>query len=178
MQALLKDSQKWVDIDIEFLFCDQYNTKDGRRIFDKDISAIRDDARRNMGKCRYCGALIKRGEEEMHFSAMEKKGCTGCFWCIERTCDSKTSTETNATTNAKGERVVETMQRVCTYHKSVGANRESNCALKECRRMGVSWFTPENTFFLKYPNGADDITDFDRLQMHGFQLDAARLKAL
>lgn len=180
MKALLKDGQEWVDIDTSYLFRDQYNTSDGRRIFDKDISAIRDDARRNMGKCRYCGALIKRGEEEKHFAERESKGCTGCFWHMERTVDSKTSTETNATIDENGERAtvktkttIETIKRVCTYSESCCANCECDCTLKECRRLGVSWFTPENTFFLKYPHGLDDITDFDRLQLNGFRRDDA-----
>lgn len=181
MQALLKAGQKWVDIDTSNLFRNQYNTANGRRIFDKDISAIRDDARRNMGECRYCGALIKRGEEEKHFTEMESKGCTGCFWYTERAVDSKTSTETNTTINENGESVtvqtkttIETIKRVCTYSENDRANRWSSCTLKECRRLGISWFTPENTFFLKYPNGLDDITDFDRLQINGFQFDNMR----
>lgn len=178
MKALLKDGQKWVDIDTSTLFRNQYNTADGKRIFDKDISAIRDDARRNMGKCRYCGALIKRGEEEKHFTEMESKGCEGCFWYKERAVDSKTSTETNTTTDENGESVtvqakttIETIKRVCTYSENGLANREGDCTLKECRRLGISWFTPENTFFLKYPNGLNDITDFDRLQLNGFRRD-------
>lgn len=181
MKALLKDSQKWVDIDTSTLFRTQYNTADGRRIFDTDISAIMDDARRNMGKCRYCGALIKRGEEEKHFTEMENKGCAGCFWHMERAVDSKTSTETNTTINENGESVtvqtkttIETLKRVCTYSENGRADREGDCTLKECRRLGISWFTPENTFFLKYPNGLDDITDFDRLKMNGFQFDNMR----
>lgn len=179
MKALLKDGKKWIDIDTTCLFNNQYNTTDDKRIFDRDILAIKDDARRNMGKCRYCGALIKRGEEEKHFIERENKGCAGCFWYRERATDTKTSTETNTTINENEERVtvktkttVETLERVCTYSENGrGAERESGCTLKECRRMGVEWFTPENTFFLKYPNGMNDITDLDRLKLRGFVFD-------
>lgn len=184
MKALLKDRKTWVDIDTSCLFNNQYNTMDGKRIFDKDITAIQDDARRGMGKCRYCGALVKRGEEEKHFSERENKGCAGCFWQRERATDSKTTTETTTTTNENGERVtiktrttVEKLEKVCSYTENDHGTKSSGCTLKECRCMGIEWFTPKNTFFLKYPNGFDDITDFDRLEMRGFIVSQDRLNA-
>ena len=176
MKALL-NSGEWVNIDTSCLFHDQYNTEDGKRIFDKDISRIVDDVRPGMGRCKYCGALVKRGEEEKHFQEKEKKGCAGCFWQRDRVKDRKV---TNSVQFQGRERItvkttVEKIEKVCSYGES--NQNTSGCALKECRRMGIDWFTPDNTFFLKYPDGFSSIPDIDKLEMRGFVFDDRRLNA-
>lgn len=170
MKALLK-SGEWVEIDTRCLFKNQYNTKDGKRIFDQDISCIVDDVRNGMGKCRYCGALVKKGEEEKHFQEQENKGCTGCFWHQDKLISRKIGTpKIEETTNENGEIVTKRTvittskyEKVCTYK-----DKHSECTRKEHRLKGVEWFTPENTFFLKYPNGFSDIPEIDKLKTRGF----------
>lgn len=183
MKALLKDEKTWVDIDTTYLFENQYNTVDGKRIFDQDIKAIQDDARAGMGKCRHCGAMVKRGEEEKHFYDVEKAGCAGCFWYRNSVIDSNTTTETKTATGENGAQItktikttVEHLEKVCTYGKRVRENK-ADCTLKECRAYGISWFTPENTFFLKYPGGFETIPEIDKLPARGFILDEYRLNA-
>lgn len=167
MKALL-NSGEWVNIDTSYLFHNQYNTEDGRRIFDKDISRIVDDERPGMGRCKYCGALIKRGEEEKHFQEREKKGCSGCFWQRDRVKDRKieNSVQQQGSEKITVRTTVEKIEKVCSYGES--NENTSGCALKECRRMGIEWFTPENTFFLKYPNGFSSIPEVDKLKIRGF----------
>lgn len=173
MQAKLKSTGEWIDIDTKYLFNNQYNTTGNARIFDRDISAIRDDARKNMGRCRYCGAMVKRGEEEAHYTEREKNPCSKCFWFRARVIDSKTETETTTETGPDGERITtmtrttrEKLQKECTYSNASSAR--ADCTNKECRKYGIDWFTTENTFFLKYPNGLDDITEIDKLETRGF----------
>lgn len=173
MKALLKNSNEWITIDTTALFNNQYNTADGKRIFDRDILAIKDDARKDMGKCKYCGALVKRGEEEKHFLERENRGCNGCFWLRDKVIERNTTVDKNTTTENSGERktvktvtTIEKMQRVCTFSEC--SSCKSNCTLTECRAYGIEWFTPENTFFLKFPNGFNDITDIDKLKARGF----------
>lgn len=59
MKALLK-SGKWAEIDTRYLFHNQYNTIEGKRIFDSEILRVVDDVRGEYGKCRYCGAYARR----------------------------------------------------------------------------------------------------------------------
>ena len=176
MKALL-NSGEWVNIDTSCLFHDQYNTEDGKRIFDKDISRIVDDVRPGMGRCKYCGALVKRGEEEKHFQEKEKKGCTGCFWQRDRVKGRKVknSVQFQGRERITVKTTVEKIEKVCSYGES--NQNTSGCALKECRRMGIDWFTPDNTFFLKYPDGFSSIPDIDKLEMRGFVFDDRRLNA-
>lgn len=178
MKALLKNGE-WVEIETTYLFHDQYNTKD-KRIFDKDIARIVDDVRLGLGKCRYCGAMVKRGEEHKHFEEQENKTCSGCFWYHDRLVSStKQPATVERTTNENGETVtrktvttVSQYEKVCTYKEEHG-----ECTHKECRRMGIDWFTPENTFFLKYPNGFDNIPEVDKLSNRGFMVDNRLLNA-
>jgi len=174
MEALEKSTNKWIEIETNYLFDNQYNTVDGRRIFDRDIKAIRNDARVGMGRCEYCGAMVKRGEEEKHFAEQEAKSCVGCWYYRDRLLDRKVDQKKTDSTNEKGEKIVTTTKTIvetykprCTYNDAAQANR-TDCTYKECRRAGIFWFTSDNTFFLKYPNGFDDITDFDRLVIRGF----------
>lgn len=176
MKALL-NSGEWVNIDTSYLFHNQYNTKDGKRIFDKDIARIVDDERPGMGRCKYCGALIKRGEEEKHFQEREKEGCSGCFWQCDRVKDHKveTSVQVQGSKKITVKTTVEKIEKVCRYDES--NKNTSGCVLKECRRMGIDWFTPDNTFFLKYPDGFSSIPEIDKLEMRGFVFDDCRLNA-
>lgn len=168
MKALLKDGKTWVEIDASCLFNNQYNTTNGKRIFDEDIIAIRDDNRRNMGKCRYCGALVRHGEEEKHFQEREAHTCAGCFWRRERAKSKQTTTGVKM---KGGKRVtvkttVEELEDVCGYGEPSGY--KADCTFKECRQYGIEWFTPENTFFLAFPDGLPIIPDIAHFEEAGF----------
>jgi hypothetical protein len=77
---ILKGLQgKWVEVDTEFLFTDQFNTVvvegvtgSGARIDLVDVAEIKDDVRQGLQKCQYCfgydknkdGACDRCGKEE------------------------------------------------------------------------------------------------------------------
>ena len=168
MKAVLKNGLT-VEIDTSCLFDNQYNLfpgdgeKNGKRIFDADIVRIIDDARVNMGKCGYCGAMVRRGEEEKHFAEEEAKidHCDGCFWWQNKLVGSN---------HDRGKPVREVMpdgkireiststdtyiwEKECAHKPKYGGV----CTHKLHRRYGINWFTPENTFFLKYPDGFNQI---------------------
>lgn len=175
MKALLKTGE-WVEIDTACVFHDQYNTTDNKRIFDKDISRIVDDVRNGLGRCKYCGAIIRKGEEEKHFSEMESKPCSGCFWQRERVVSRKVERGVQITGNERTtiKTTVETLENVCSYKERYP---EAGCTNCEHRRMGIDWFTPKNTFFLRYPDGFSSIPEVDKLKTRGFVFDDHRLNA-
>lgn len=174
MKAVLKTG-KTVDIDTSFLANNQYNTVDRQRIFDGEILAIIDDARVGRGVCKYCGATVNRGEEEKHFAEVEEKikSCDGCFWDRKKcVCKNEISSDTQVE-ELPGGRLKETrtvtteyiMQPYCEHEVKYG-----HCVHEECRSYGINWFVPENTFFLKYPNGFDEIqVDAEHLVKCGFE---------
>ena len=172
MKALLKTGE-WVEIDTACLFHDQYNTTANKRIFDRDIVRIVDDARIGMGRCKYCGAMVRRGEEHKHFEEQENKTYSGCFWYQDRLVSStkqpptveRTTSENGETVTRKTVTTVSQYEKVCTYKEKYGG-----CTNTECRRMGIDWFTPENTFFLKYPDGFASIPAVDKLANRGFMV--------
>lgn len=178
MKALLKTGE-WVEIETTHLFHDQYNTAD-KRIFDRDIVRIVDDARIGMGRCKYCGAMVKRGEEEKHFQEKEQKSCNGCFWYGNKLVSTeKQPPQVEVIKDENGETVTRKTvvttshyEKVCRYKEKYGG-----CTNTECRRMGIDWFTPENTFFLKYPDGFSSIPEVEKLKTRGFVLEDPRLNA-
>ena len=101
-QYLKNNEGNWIEVETAHLFTNQYNTKDFR-LFDSHIEAVENDARIDKGKCKYCGAILNKGE-------------------------------------------------VCRVHP-------------ECNKYGIEWFTPENTYFLKYPNGIKQI-EIEFLSIH------------
>lgn len=164
MKALLKDSfrskkefaGKWVEIDTSCLFNDQYNTTeaDGNmRIFDSDVVKIEDDARIGKGRCAYCGAIVELGKEEEHFKSEESKPCDGCFWYQRKYDDSHTEESDNGSVIVKTTTTL--YHRECCYGSSSGCH--TTCTNKEHRAMGINWFTPNNTYFLRHPLGAFSI---------------------
>lgn len=185
MFAIMKTGER-VEIDTACLFDNQYNTVDGRRIFDKDIKRIENDARVNMGRCRYCGRIVKRGEEEKHFSEMESQTCENCngrkcFWWSDKLIKYERGPETTETTvNEQGETIttrtttrIEKWEKRCSYERDT---RGATCTLKAHRIYGIEWFTPENTFFLKYPGGLETIPAADKLSVRGFTYQYGRME--
>ena len=174
MKAVLKNGLT-VEIDTTHLFNDQYNLypdSDGRaeRIFDGQIVRIIDDARPGMGRCRYCGKMIRRGEEEDHFRAEESRPCEHCWWYQDRRIsvdqgpahESKSVGSDGRVTVRKVRTTVEIYEKQCAHKEKHGC-----CSNFEHRRLGIDWFTPENTFFLKNPDGFAPIQT-DGLTKHGF----------
>jgi hypothetical protein len=170
MRALLK-SGEWVEIDTSCLFNNQYNTTEeygNKRIFDGEIQRIEGDVRLGLGKCKYCGAIVSRNDEDKHFLDRESKGCDKCFWYRDRIISQEKPIKENKVvivdlpdgTQKKTVHTTETRTTVyekqCTYSE-VGSSR-TDCTNKECREYGIEWFTPDNCYFLKYPNGTDDYT--------------------
>lgn len=138
MKAQLKNG-KWVEIDTSILFHVQYNTMDGKRIFDRDIKRIVDDERPGMGRCRYCGAMVKRGEEEKHFQERESGSCAGCFWYCNRVIDrqSKTAVEVKDGEKITVKTTVEKFEKYCEYTRAEAVKRLKEYRENSCGRFAV-----------------------------------------
>ena len=162
MEAVLKNGTV-EQIDTTYLFNDQYNTVSGKRIFDGEILEIRGDVRYGLGKCRYCGKMVRRGEEEEHYRQKESEknpeGCRKCFWFSKGlVCGNSEVVSKSETRDDQNHIVVETVEKHtkvyeehCRYEDTDSA--KAPCCKMECRIYGIEWFTPENTFFLRNPKG-------------------------
>lgn len=70
---LKRSAGKWVNVEIDHLFTDQYNTSK-YRLFDGQVSAVRNDARKDKGKCKWCGKMVNTGEKCGRFEECDKYG--------------------------------------------------------------------------------------------------------
>lgn len=142
----------WVDVDTAYLFNDQYNLKDyGLRVYDSDIDAVQDDARRGLVKCGYCGKQFHSMEElTRHYEAEEASAhnCASCPDFIRRCVDIKHDHKEE--TDRDGNRIVTDITRFIYGSR---CRWETGCNKLEHRNHKPFVFTPENTYFLKYPNG-------------------------
>jgi hypothetical protein len=81
-QFIESNRGKWLPVETDYLFCNQYNTADFR-VMDSYVSAVRDDARIGKGKCKYCGRLVSEGE-----TCTKHKECEqyGIEWFTAKNC--------------------------------------------------------------------------------------------
>lgn len=181
MRALLR-SGEWVEIDTSCLFNNQYNTTEeygNKRIFDGQIQRIEGDVRLGLGKCKYCGAIVKRGEEDKHFMEMEHKKtlCSmddietkSCFWKQRKylgETEVKNEERTEIVDGVARTINVRTMEQKWVPH-CAHEEKYGNCTYDEHEKYGIEWFTPDNCYFLKYPNGTDDYTLYDWIRNDWF----------
>ncbi len=142
---------QWVEIDTTYLFNNQYNLKDyDIRIFDKDIDAIQDDVRAGMVKCGYCGKQFTNTDDlNAHYLAEENAAhdCENCRDYVKGISEVKRETTTEI--DDEGNKI-ETHTTKYIYGKKC---RWSGCNKFEHRNHKPEYFTPQNTYFLKYPNG-------------------------
>lgn len=177
MQALVKNvsygpltklSNTWVDIDTDNIRADSYVTTaafGNIALTDKDIIKIKDDIRPNFGRCNYCGAVITLGTEHEHYESRRAKRCnnnilnTDCFYCRNALIDSPITTTVTDPDDPYVTIVTETKKykKQCQYEPT---DPDVTCTYEECEKHGVTYYTPDNTFFLAYPEGRP-VTIFD-----------------
>jgi hypothetical protein len=140
----------FMEVETEHLFHNQYNTKT-QRILDSMVSEVVGDVRAQWCSNKYTGAMVRIGEEGKYIAEEKAKAhkCVGCFW-FQRKLKSR-----NETTNKTGETETRTevteYEKVCEFSKKTSS--KTDCTFLEGAEAGFNYFTPENTFFLKYPNG-------------------------
>jgi hypothetical protein len=72
-EFIKENGGKWIDVETEHLFNNQYNTEHFR-VMDMEVEAVREDARIGSGKCKYCGKMVREGEECHKHEECEKYG--------------------------------------------------------------------------------------------------------
>ena len=100
MQIKIKDSPtfdllkpiagKWVEVETEHLYTNQYNTvpfegcPTGARVMDEDVDMVIEDARVGKGKCVYCGTMIQAGKTCKKYKGKEKCAKYGVEWFTKK----------------------------------------------------------------------------------------------
>lgn len=142
---------QWAEVDTTHLFNNQYNLlAHDIRVFDKDIDAVRDDPRGNAAKCGYCGiTFLDKNELQAHYLKEEEAAhdCENCKDYINGIRDILHDTKKEI--DGDGNKI-ETRTTQYIYGKKC---RWDACNKFEHRNHKPQFFTPANTYFLKYPNG-------------------------
>lgn len=140
----------FLEVETDHLFNDQYNTKQ-LRVLDSQVSRVVGDVRAQWCRNKYTGEMVKVGQEGANIEANAAKAnkCIGCFWFRSQLVSTTKSAESTETESVETE--VKQYAKKCTFNKS--GREKYNCTHEAAANAGFEYFTPENTFFLKYPNG-------------------------
>ena len=139
------------EVDTDFMFNNQYNTMDGKRIYDVDVERIIDDIR--LGEF-YCSSVKQGTYDEVAQAIAEKRAkinkCNDCWWFhkytrVDDECHKKKIREGNK--EIIDEHTVYEIS--CAYHggKCVHDIDETPRLFREVN----------NCFFCKYPQGVPDM---------------------
>ena len=146
------------EVDTSFIFDNQYNTTDGKRVFDKDIKYIIDDIR--LGEF-YCCSKKQGTYDEVVQAIAEERGkinkCNECWWFHEYTriadeChrDREEIIEGNKKTIITNERAVYEIS--CAYVPKYG-----NKCSHDIDETPILFREKNFCFFCEYPQGIPDM---------------------
>ena len=158
MKAIMKDGTI-VEIDTSFMFNNQYDTIDKKRIHDTQIKQIIDDIR--LGEF-YCSS-VKQGtyeevqkaidEERANINQCEKCGYNQIKDIIKKEC----STEKIETVDKLIIKEVRVYKKECSYKDYYNRGRECRFDIEEKPRL---FRETTKCFFCDHPEGVPDMTDF------------------
>lgn len=153
MQLVLRNGEI-KEVDTTFIFDNQYNTTDGKRIHDTEVKYIIDDIR--LGEF-YCSTVKQGTYEEVVQAIAEKRAqidkCEGCFWFHEHT---RIEDECENTTIKEGNKLVRIEKRA--YEISCAHKPKYGGCVNDIDETPILFREKNDCFFCKYPQGIADIT--------------------
>ena len=152
MKLVLKTGEV-KDVDTGFIFSNQYNTTDDKRVMDSQVHHIIDDVR--LGEF-YCSSVKQGTYEEVAQAIAEERSkidkCENCFWFHEhKTISDECSTETIKDGNRKT--VIE--KRV--YEISCAYKPKYEKCVYDIDEAPKLFREVNDCFFCKYPQGIPDM---------------------
>lgn len=138
------------EVDTSFIFNNQYNTTDGKRVYDRDVIRIEDDIRLTdfyvcsvaQGSYEHCVEAIKNERAKI-------KDCQNCWKYHRRKIDE------NKIVKTEGNKEIVTIESTYEYYCS--ADGKCKHDIEETPKL---YRDSMNCFFVKYPNGVPDIKPF------------------
>lgn len=142
------------DVDTSTIFCNQYNTTDGKRVFDKEVKYIIDDIR--LGEF-YCSSVKQGTYDEVAEAIVDErnkiKKCTDCWWFHEHTrIDNECQRDRKEIINGNKKEVVINEKTVyeisCAYVPKYG----EKCS-HDIDEKPILFREKNFCFFCEYPEG-------------------------
>lgn len=143
------------EVDTKYVFNNQYNTVDGKRVYDVDVQRIIDDVR--LGEF-YCSS-VKQGTYQEVKEAIEKErsqinNCRNCFWFTKHE-----RIEPKCSRHKEFEDGIETITEVTTYKISCAYSKGCAHDINETPKL---FRDVQECFFCKYIDGVPDQTKFKK----------------
>lgn len=153
MKLVLKNGEI-KEVDTNFIFNNQYNTLDGKRIFDTEIQRIIDDVR--LGEF-YCCSKKQGAYDEVAAAIAEERSkiekCSECWWFHDHTkVDGECAREEVRTENKKII-TTRTVYEISCAHKPKYGNK----CVHDIYETPVLFREKNYCFFCEYPQGIEDM---------------------
>ena len=140
------------EVDTSFIFDNQYNTTDGKRVHDTEVKYIIDDIR--LGEF-YCSSVKQGTYDEVAKAIAEERSkinkCDECYWFHERT---RIEDEYDKTTVRDGDKEITTEKRV--YKISCAHTKYGGC-VHDIDEKPILFRERNFCFFCEYPEGIPDM---------------------
>lgn len=138
------------EVDTSFIFDNQYDTTDGKRVYDTDVKYIIDDIR--LGEF-YCSSVKQGTYDEVAQAIAEKRAkinkCDDCFW-FNKFTTVKDECSTEKTREGNREIIVE--KRVYDISCSYVSKYSDKCA-HDIEERPILFREKHFCFFCEYPEG-------------------------
>lgn len=158
MKAIMKDGTI-KEIDTKFMFNNQYDTVDGKRIYDTDIKQIIDDIR--LGEF-YCCSVKQGSYEEVKKAIEEERAkinqCGECYYNrISERIENECSKEEIKTVDKIIIKEVTVYKKECSYKDYYNTGKTCVHDIDETPKL---FRDVQDCFFCKHPEGIPNMTDF------------------
>lgn len=154
---LVMHSGEIKEVDTSFIFNNQYNTTDGKRIHDMDVKYIIDDIR--LGEFYCCSKKQGTYDEVAQAIADERSKinkCDGCSWFYEHTpIKDECHSERKEIVDGNKKRVTIAETRV--YEISCAHTKYGGC-VHDIEEAPILFREKNYCFFCEYPQGIPDMT--------------------
>ena len=141
------------EVDTTFIFDNQYNTTDGKRVMDTEVKYIIDDIR--LGEF-YCSSVKQGTYEEVAQAIAEKRAkinqCEGCFWFHKHT---RIKDECYRNEVKEGNKKI--IDERTVYEISCAYNPQYGGCVNDIDETPRLFREVNDCFFCKYPQGLPDM---------------------
>ena len=141
------------EVDISFIFNNQYKTTDGERVYDTAIKYIIDDIR--LGEF-YCSSVKQGAYDEVVEAIAEERSkinrCSDCWWFNKYT---RINDECEKTKIREGNK--EVINEKTVYEISCGYTSRNNKCVHDIDETPILFREKQFCFFCEYPEGIPDM---------------------
>ena len=146
------------EVDTSHIFDNQYNTTDGKRVFDTEVQYIIDDIR--LGEF-YCSSVKQGTYDEVAKAIAEERAkinkCEGCYWFHEHKLIEEESSRNREEINEGNKKTVHLVEKRVYEISCAYVPKYKDKCVHDIDERPKLFREVQDCFFVKYPQGVPDM---------------------